>query len=124
MSSLTSEPSMITRFLSSRLNTSLRGSNAPSSASGMGAVMTAGYPRRRSCELLREGRCGVEGDEHARPQAREIHALGALLTRLVAGVDAVHDACRLPRVEGAVVGDVREIGAGGRRVARSQLRPP
>ena len=37
-----SEPSMITRFLSRRLNTSLRGSNEVSSAIGMGSVM----PRR------------------------------------------------------------------------------
>src|SRR6187549_174373 len=150
MSSLTSEPSITTRFLSSRLNTSLRGSNEPSSAVGMEAVMPAGYPRaasvpgsprrghrarRRTACLaplsangarhrgaptdsrpptsgakhlsgrLRDvaGECGggVDRDEHAGAQRLQIDAFGALLAGLVAGVDAVHDAGRLPRVEGA-----------------------
>ena len=51
----------------------------------------------------------VEGQADAGEEHRQIDPLGALLACEVAGVDAVEDARGLERVEGAVVGEVRQV---------------
>ena len=65
---------------------------------------------------------GVDCVVHRVEHGVDIDALSRLLTALVPGVDAVKDARELPRVEGAVVRKVGQIGAGPHRVPRRHQR--
>ena len=60
-----------------------------------------------SADLRRSGLGRVERQADAGEQHVDVDPLGALLARPVPGVDAVEDARRLPRVERAVVRQVR-----------------
>src|SRR3954452_15400048 len=73
ISSLTSVPSSTTRFFSSRLKTSLRGSIALSSA--WGAIMSAGY-RHRSVALWGGGGSLADAEQDLDPRAERAPRLG------------------------------------------------
>src|SRR6478609_4222625 len=74
ISSLTSVPSSTTRFFSSRLKTSLRGSIAVSSA--WGAIMSAGYRHRSVAPAGSGGGSLADAQEDLDPRAERAPRLG------------------------------------------------